>query len=290
MKQTIIMAAAVLLSLGATVARAQVKTDTLVLNNVERVKIETRDTLQRIVISGTKDDPDFHYVQRIAYKNPSDVRRTISNVKDFNKITITKKGKKSKWDTELYAQWGINMMTGVPDGYDFKVWPSFEWGLGILFDYYPNGKKNAWSTGLLLNWHNYRLASDSYLQKDTQDKLVSLPYAAAQTERRSQLQSFSLTLPLIYTHYFSTRRTWGFSLGALVNFNTSAYAHRTFEFDGEEYDVKTKKIGQRPVTIDGLLQIHTPTALSLYVKYSPTTFFKNDRGPECHQLSFGICL
>lgn len=36
--------------------------DTLVIENANKVKIETRDTVQRIVISGYKDDPEFHYV------------------------------------------------------------------------------------------------------------------------------------------------------------------------------------------------------------------------------------
>jgi hypothetical protein len=38
------------------------------------------------------------------------------------------------------------------------------------------------------------------------------------------------------------------------------------------------------------LQAGIPGCPDFYIKYSPTTFFKEGRGPKMHQLSFGIFL
>ena len=57
------------LSACAWQAKAAEANDTLVIENVDKVKIETRDTVQRIVITGSKDDPQLQYEQRIEEKH-----------------------------------------------------------------------------------------------------------------------------------------------------------------------------------------------------------------------------
>ena len=99
------------LSACAWQAKAAEANDTLVIENVDKVKIETRDTVQRIVINGMKNDPEFHYVQRISIPDSSAVRRTMKSVRDFNKITIKKKdGTQSKWDNSYHVNIGLNTM------------------------------------------------------------------------------------------------------------------------------------------------------------------------------------
>ena len=90
-----------LLLTGATsqTALATETGDTLVMEKVDRVKIETRDTVQRIVISGMEDNPYFQYTQRISIPDTTAVRRKMSNVKDFGKVVVkAKDGKPSKWE------------------------------------------------------------------------------------------------------------------------------------------------------------------------------------------------
>lgn len=91
--------AAILFGCLATSASAVEAQDTLVIEEANKVKIETRDTVQRIVISGMKNDPEFHYVQRISIPDSSAVRRSIVSVRDFNKTNILKKkNENSKWE------------------------------------------------------------------------------------------------------------------------------------------------------------------------------------------------
>ena len=58
--------AAVIISCISATAFAETIGDTIVIEKADKVKIETRDTVQRIVITGSKDDPQFHYTQRIS--------------------------------------------------------------------------------------------------------------------------------------------------------------------------------------------------------------------------------
>ena len=270
-----------------TYAVAETVSDTLVIENVDRVKIETRDTVQRIVISGAKDDPDFHYVQRIAIPDSSAVRRTIKSVRDFNKITIKKNGKESKFSSSLHVNLGLNTMLSAPDGYDFKMWPSFDFGVSLMLDWTPYGKMNVWSIGFGLDWRKYRMSNDTYWMKTVNDVMQLTPYGTSVSNTKTRLSVFSLQVPLLYTHTFDRNEDWKLTLGGILNFNTGAHAERHYKSQGEVYDIATQAIGQRPVTIDILVALDTPV-LPVYCKYCPMKFFKDDRGPKMNQLSIGF--
>ena len=270
-----------------TYAVAETVSDTLVIENVDKVKIETRDTVQRIVISGAKDDPDFHYVQRIAIPDSSAVRRTIKSVKDFNKITIKKNGKDSKLGCSAHMNLGLNTMFGAPDGHSFKMWPSFDFGLSLLLNWTPFGENNVWSIGFGLDWRGYRMSRDTYWVKTQDNQMQLVPYNAAFSNTKTKLSVFSLQVPLLYTHVFDGDDDWKLTLGGILNFNTGAHAERHFKYLGEVYEIATQAIGQRPVTIDILVALDTPL-LPIYCKYCPMKFFKDDRGPKMNQFSVGF--
>ena len=288
MKTKKLFLTAALLTAMGSVAQAESVGDTLVIEKVDKVKIETRDTVQRIVINGAKDDADFHYVQRISIPDSSAVRRTIKSVKDFNKITIKRKdGKPSKWEHSLHINLGMSMLTSIPDNYDFN--PAVEIGLSWLADYMPYGKKNIWSVGLGLNYSHYGYDHHKYLDKDNNNLLIEYPCEDNWDDTNSSLSVSSLQVPIMYTHYFSSQQKWGISLGAILNWNFSSSASHHFELEGNrDCDVRVSKIGVRPFTIDGQAIVHIPSFPDIYCTYSPMTLFKDKRGPEVHQLSVGF--
>lgn len=282
--------AAVLFGCLATPAFAIEVSDTLVIEDVSKVKIETRDTVQRIVISGTKKEPDFHYMQRISIPDTSAVRRTIKSVKDFNKITIkNKKGKPSKWTHTGHFNVGLNTMLNADEG-DFKLWPSIELGFGSTWDWHPYGKQNEWSIGWGVNWRYYSSDKKVYWVKDAKMMHLNAPYPNDVEHTQTGLNLFAIQMPLLYTHYFDKHQDWSITLGAIVNWNCYASTLQHYEEGDKETDVAQKKIGQHPFTIDGYVKIDMPHFPAIYCKYCPMEFFKKDRGPKMHQLSFGICL
>lgn len=278
----------VLLSAACFQMNAETVGDTLVIDKPGKVKIETREDLQRIVITGAKDDDKFHYVQRISYEDSSAVKRTITSVKDFTKRKVDK-NKKKKVEVSPYWLIGLNTMVGASSDYSFRLWPAFEWSVGFTVDWHPFGHRNVWRTGFIIDWRNYRLQDDKCWVKNPSDnQMVMVDYDPAYSDRKTTMTAFSLQLPLLYTHNFDDRGRWSVTLGALINFNTGAHTTRQYTYNDEDYEVKTTGIGQRPVTVDGYLELGIPSFPDLYVKYCPNTFFKDGRGPKMHQLSFGL--
>jgi len=289
MMKTILSAA---MLLGTLAAQAQNTGDTLVIKQPKQVKIETQQNEQHIVISGMKDDDDFHYTQRIAINSPADVRRTFADKKDFNKVRLSKnKDKKGTVEGVAHLDVGLTAMTGAPNGYDSKVGFG-EIAFNINAEYYPFGAKNSWSIGFGIDWRRYCLGTKKWLGKDAANNNYLTPqdFSSSQSDCATRLYTFSLQVPIMYTHYFDQKQEWSIGLGAIVNFNTGSHLTRTFTTAEEDFDIKTYKVGQRPVTIDLMMTVATPWFLDLYVKYSPTTYFKSDRGPKFHQLSFGVRL
>ena len=287
MKRTIAVFTLALANVIAMQASKEGVGDTLVIEDVSKVKIETRDTVQRIVINGSKEDPQFHYVQRISIRDTTAVRRSMKSVKDFNKITIKRKnGKESKWGSSLNINLGLDALIDMPESYEFKLWPSIEIGINWLADYQPFGKKNVWSAGLSLDWRNYKTKNNNYFVS-VDGMLSPTPFAPEQKDVSASMQIVSLGIPLMYTHYFDNSQDWGITLGAIVNWNFNAKVNRSYEFEGEDYDVDNKKIGHHPVTIDGMAILHT-SIIDVYCKYCPMQLFKDGHGPKAHQLSFGL--
>ena len=197
MKKLFLFLAVLIAGSASQTALATEIGDTLVLEKVDKVRIETRDTVQRIVINGVKDDPYFHYSQRISIPDTSAVRRKMPNLKDFNKVVIkgNDDGKTPKVEGSAHLYVGMGTMTGAPDGY--SLWPAFEFGVGGTADWHPFGKKNVWSTGLLLGFRTCHVKSNRYLAKDDMGVVSFVPYdAATQKKTHSSLSIFSLQVPL----------------------------------------------------------------------------------------------
>ena len=292
MKTTLTLLCALFCAAEAMAAQPETAGDTLILNNVKKLRIETRDTVQRIVISGTQSDPFYHYTQRITIPDTSAVRRKATSVKDMNKVATKKKDGGSKRVTLMpFLNIGLSTVTGAPTGYDFKLWPSFEIGAGVTFDWRPFGKRNIWSAGLAYNVRTLRSSSESYWTKDTETQPTTIaltPYAADQSNTHTLLRVHSLQVPLLYTHAFTDDGRWRLSVGALLSLNLNAYAKRGYTQAGEDYDVFTRDIHQRKLTIEPTVLLKVPHVPTLYCRYSPMTFFQKDRGPEFHLLSFGL--
>lgn len=131
MKKLFLFLAVLIAGSASQTALATEIGDTLVLEKVDKVRIETRDTVQRIVINGVKDDPYFHYSQRISIPDTSAVRRKMPNLKDFNKVVIkgNDDGKTPKVEGSAHLYVGMGTMTGAPDGY--SLWPPSSLALAV---------------------------------------------------------------------------------------------------------------------------------------------------------------
>ncbi len=117
------------------------------------------------------------------------------------------------------------------------------------------------SLGMGLDWRNMVTTGGSYFEKVDGGDIVMSP-----DEHR-----------------------WGVTLGPVVNFNTSASIKTSWREGDREYSVKTRHIGQRPVTVDVMGAVNYG-CLGVYARYAPMNMLKDSAGMKFGCFSTGIML
>lgn len=183
---------------------------------------------------------------------------------------------------------GVDVPTGAPDGVKFAPFRSWEIGITVWqYDYAPNNGNTTLSAGLGVNWRNYTLSGhkDGFFKENG---IINVhPVYENWQDASSSIHTTAFTLPLLVKQRFS--KNFAVSLGAQLNWNFYSRVNNEYEIGDDDFDVNTKKIGERPITVDILGIIHIKK-VGIYCKYSPMSVLKSGRGPEFKSLAFGIYL
>ena len=119
-------------------------------------------------------------------------------------------------------------------------------------------------------------------------KVIGLgEYPEKAGSKRSSIDVLSLSVPLLFTHRFGHQGKVRMTLGPVVNFNVRGRINNSYEIGDDEIEVSTKDIEYRPITVD-LMGAVSYCNIGLYVKYSPMSVLKKDKGPDFHSLTFGF--
>jgi len=159
-----------------------------------------------------------------------------------------------------------------------------------LYNHTPFKGKNTFSAGLGFTARSYGLGTHKMFTKNGSTIGVG-DYPEGSDYRRSSLYVGSLSVPFFYTHDFGKKSHFKLTLGPVVNFNLFGSISNRYETSDDNFDytieAKASSIGQRPVTVDfmGVLRFY---GIGLYMKYSPQSVLKTDRGPQFRALSFGL--
>ena len=168
-------------------------------------------------------------------------------------------------DVSVHGFIGVNIPTNVPEGFDFAPFRSWEFDLTFAqYDYTPNHKQTTFSAGMGIGFRFYTLMADL----------------------KARISTLNFNIPLLVKQRFSDK--FAISAGAMVNWNFYNRIRNSYEIGDEEFDISTKNIGIRPITVDVLGIMHFPSDFGVYVKYSPMSSFKKDRGPEFKALTIGL--
>lgn len=196
------------------------------------------------------------------------------------------KDENDRWT--MHVNFGVNVPTGAPDGMKFAPFRSWEVGWTVIqYDYTPKDWRTTFSTGLGLEWDNYTLKGHNDWFSKAGDKVVVDNVKGAFDNLSSRVHVLALTMPLLVKQRFA--KNFAISVGAQLNWNYYSRLTNKYDIDDYEYDVSTKDIGARPITVDVLGIIHFDD-IAIYCKYAPMSVLKSDRGPEFQSLSFGIRL
>ena len=187
---------------------------------------------------------------------------------------------------KMHLNVGIDIPTGSPDGVDFAPFRSWEIGLTVAqYEYTPKKSKTTLSAGIGFDWRNYTLSGHDKMFEKVNDVVTVVERNAKVSELASRISTCSISLPLMVKQSFS--KDFAVSLGAQLNWNFYSRVNNYYEMGDDEIDVQTKKIGERPITVDVLGMLHFGD-FAVYCKYSPMSVLKKDKGPDCKSLAVGF--
>ena len=266
--------------------------DTLVVNYPHKVTVISGDSLQTIRIEGRHDDPAFRYentIQLVDSNYVSDLTVNSDRWEFSLPIGEKRKGKRAEraGTTHLGFGW-CNALNG-PDNMDIAMGSSWEifWTI-FQWNYTPKGGRNTWSTGIGIDWRNYRMKGHWHFDKTPDDNVVVVPYKSVDVhDQFSRIKVFSLQVPLLYRYRIGS----GFSLsvGSILNLNLHSSLKTRYKINGEKFKETCNDANVNPVTLDFMGIVSTPL-VSMYVKYSPCNVLKSAHAPKFQSLSVGIYL
>jgi len=190
----------------------------------------------------------------------------------------------NNWKMHFYV--GIDIPTGAPDGVDFAPFRSWEVGLTVAqYEYTPKNSRTTLCAGIGFDWRNYTLSGHDKMFVKANDIVGVYDRKGDMSELASRISTTSISLPLIVKQSFSKK--FAVSLGAQFNWNVYSRVNNYYEEGDHEIDDQTKKIGERPITIDVLGMLHFGD-FAVYCKYSPMSVLKKDKGPDFKSLAVGF--
>lgn len=293
MKRMILLATAFLATTGMYAAQ----TDSLTVTNTVQIEAPNRVTLTQsdnqltIDIEGEKGNPEFRYTRQvnISSSEPVVTKERNSNW-DFN-IPFRKQKKSSRYKQNEFVikdfKLGLSKVMNAPAPVDANMASSWEITTPSLgWAYYPWHSNTSFSIGLACSWRNYRMTGKNrFIKEGSEIVLGSYPEGA--DIEFSRIKVFSWSVPLMFSHEFENKL--GFSLGAIVNFNTHASLKTRYNLGDEKVKLTDNNIHQTPVTVDFQASISCK-AVGIYVKYSPCNILDTSYGPKFSALSAGIIL
>lgn len=230
---------------------------------------------------GTKDD-DFGLSLPLTRSSNPSYEGITENLINTTRIS---------WDA-VSGGWYVGMNTPTNSDVDMHTRMGHSWEFGWLNMVGVKMKYgyNALSLGVGLGWRWLGTDHNYYFTKNEETgRLSLLPFEGEKSHCSSSLNLFTIHVPLLYELRFGHGRHCKLHLGPVLNFNTGGSIHASYQVDDNSYKVKTRSIGQRPVTLDGFLGLSWK-GMGLYVRYSPMTTFKPYTGFDYKPLSTGIYL
>ncbi|HLN52536.1 MAG TPA: DUF2807 domain-containing protein [Lentimicrobium sp.] len=147
------------------------------------------------------------------------------------------------------------------------------------------------TTGLGLEWNNYRLADDVVLNLDDD---ISARYGSSEDTNwiKSKFVTTYLTLPLMFevqTNSMSKVNSFHAGIGVLSGLRIGTHTKVVYDDGDKETDKERGATSMNPFKLELMARLGWGK-INVYGKYALTELFKENRGPEAHPFSVGITL
>lgn len=147
------------------------------------------------------------------------------------------------------------------------------------------------TSGLGMTWRNYHIGGNRHLFLNN-DVVTAESAPANIFYTYSRLRTFELNVPVMFEWHPSAMKGFHISTGIIAGFNVfSSYKvkYRDPDTNKKVKEVLGKHYQINPFSFNYLLQIGYKD-VSIYGKFTPTSIFKKDKGPELQTLSLGLAL
>lgn len=267
--------------------------DTLVVSSPDEVRVITSGDTMTVNIIGKKDEPNYYYNKKVIVNDDAEeVTTTSRNVGsglgwDFSLIEGSTRTPQIEiaFRASLYA--GFSVLMGKPSDMKSKFFKQAEAGIDITeFGFYPRSDK-WWLTlnwGILLNRYNL---SDNMMSR-TDDGVGLMPYPDGSRDQSSYFSMLSNNLTLMWYYRLSKHTNLGLGVG-LIN-RVADNCHYKTKYTLSD-DTSVTDMGELPIRSNMLsltAQYMLDNLLGVYVRYTPMSPFKKDKGLDFQQLTFGL--
>lgn len=186
----------------------------------------------------------------------------------------------------MHFNFGVNIPTNT-HGLDFAPFRSWEFGWTVAqYDWTPKNSKTTLSAGAGIEFRNYTLSGHDNIFVVANNEVGVGQRDGSISELSSSLYTFGFAVPLLVKQRFS--KNFAISLGAQLNWYCYGRVHNQYEIGDNSFDVNTRGIKYRPLTVDILGIVHVAKSFGFYCKYSPMSVMKKNYGPEFKSVSVGI--
>lgn len=277
-----------LIALTATLsAGAKEAGDTLVVNNAKKVMVINSDSLQRVVITGTDDNPNYKYESTLQLVDSNYVSTSRIDGRDFGfSIGGRSRGRHTS-EVMAHVGLGFNMALGAPAEMDVRPFSSWEiWANILEYNHrYWRSSKDQIAVGIGIDWRSYRIKDDMRFAKSDHGITTLEPLPGGASPDFSRIKVFSVIMPVLYK--YNGRYFTHFAIGPVINFNTYSSIKTRYKIDGHKVKDVSKDVHVNPITFD-ILAVVNIGGLDIYGKYSPCNLLDSGRGPKFQTLSFGF--
>jgi len=177
-------------------------------------------------------------------------------------------------------RFGFVNAPGAPASLDIEMGKSLEisWLNTLAMQCYIKNIHSSVSAGIGLTWRNYRTTTGMRFTSLDNGDVGFAPFSENQTPKYSRLKVFSLSFPILFTHYFNIPRlpNVAIQLGPVLNWNSHASIESKWIDElGRKQKEGSNNVGQRHFTVDLYAALRVFSDIGIYVRYSPQSVLCN---------------
>ena len=287
MKRTFILLLVLCMS---CLANAQESSDTVVIENANKVVVTSDNNSMSVEVIGRQDEPDYHFIKNLETEPDGfNVSRESNSDFDFRfPFSSSSKGSESRGEFTIAPTLSVGLVSALGGPSELKT--NFGKSVEITWHaaditLHPIDPHWSFSTGLWFNWKNYRMTGNTRFDKTEDGRVILTSYPEKADINFSRVHTLSYQIPLL-VHYKSTKR-FHFAGGFLFNLNGHGNLKTRYSLDGQSYKDRDRKVHLNGFTTD-IFGAVTYRGLGMYLKYSPCNVLDISRGPKFHGLSTGL--